>query len=56
MLTEIYFGDVFSQYGTVVDLSVKKFEINEVRTVDTHLIVDDTTASVLWLLMIPYVT
>ena len=33
MLTEIYFADIFSQYGTVVDLSVKKFEINEVRTV-----------------------
>lgn len=35
MLTEIYFADIFSQYGSVVDLSVKKYEINEVRTVAT---------------------
>ena len=33
VLTEIYFAEIFSQYGTVVDLSVKKYEINEVRTV-----------------------
>lgn len=30
IVTEEYFMNIFSKYGTVIDAAVKRFEINEV--------------------------